>query len=132
MPDIQRLFQFIPLHTPTDYLVWGIVMHFIADWIFQSKWMADNKSDLSTGAGWVHGAIHFLFLQLFVFPYWWALVIALLHIVVDTRIPLQLWRRFYRQTRDPNDPASLHVAIWGDQVVHIIIIAAISLLMTIK
>lgn len=115
----------------TQLILYGILIHLFCDWFLQNDWMARNKAKLSQSwAGWVHGLIHLAGLVL-VFPYWWAVVIALLHIIIDTRKPLAWWRRVYRQTTDPANPASLHVAMWEDQVAHFIVIALVALLMTV-
>jgi len=100
------------------------VWHLIADWLFQNHWMANQKSDLNNLAAWTHGSIHFLaMLRVFTWPF--ALILALIHMLVDTRKPLQWWRGIYRQTTvEMNDHAGWHTAIWGDQVLHIVCIAA--------
>jgi hypothetical protein len=126
-----------------DLIIYGIVVHLFCDWMLQNDWMAREKMWLSRSwAGWLHGLIHFVGVLL-VFPFWWALVIALLHIVIDTRVPLKWWRGFYRQTSLPkavHDPldeddalkiaVASQVAIWGDQVAHITVIALVALAVT--
>ena len=104
----------------TDYLVWGIALHLIADWVFQNDWIASNKGSLRHPAAWVHGAIHAL-AMLLVFPWWAALIIGISHTLIDTRVPARLWQQFYGQTTD--GPFALPVAIWLDQVCHITILA---------
>lgn len=111
----------------TDLLVWGVVAHLAADWLLQNDWQATNKIDLCHPAAWIHSGIHLLALLL-VFPAGWACGIATTHLLIDTRRPLQWWRRVYRQTTDPDNPASLHVAIWGDQVLHVAVIAIVACL----
>lgn len=108
----------------TQLLIWGIVWHLIADWIFQNAWMSDNKSSLLHPASWVHSGIHFLGLLL-IFPVWMAGIIAVLHLLIDTRVPLQWWRKVYRQTREGD--VALHVALWSDQVLHIAVLALAAL-----
>ena len=115
----------------TDLIILGIVIHLFCDWLLQNHWMANNKMWLSrSSAGWVHGLIH-LFGMALIFPYWWAVVIGILHIIIDTRVPLIWWRRAYRQTSDPANPFSIHVAIWSDQVAHITVIALVALAVTV-
>ncbi|HMA36722.1 MAG TPA: DUF3307 domain-containing protein [Chloroflexia bacterium] len=109
----------------TDLLLWGIVAHLIADWLLQNEWMANNKSSLRHPAGWVHGAIHGLAL-LFVFSPLVALVLALAHVLVDTRQPLDWWRRFFRQTT--SGTIFPPFAMWEDQTVHIGCLALAALL----
>ena len=103
---------------------YGLVVHLFADWILQNDWQARNKSSLLHPAAYVHAGIHLLGL-LFIFPWWAALIIAGIHLLVDTRIPLTWWRRVFRQTIE--GPAALHVAMWGDQVVHITVLALVAL-----
>jgi hypothetical protein len=76
---------------------------------------------LNHPATWVHSGIQALALTLALG--WQAgLVLGLIHLLIDTRLPLLWWKRFFRQTQE--GPAALHVAIWGDQVLHISAIAA--------
>ena len=109
----------------TQLLVWGIVAHLFCDWILQNDWMARNKSNLQHPAAWVHSGIHLVGL-LFVFPAWMSVLIAITHLFIDTRVPLVWWRKFYHQTTE--GPVALHVAMWGDQVAHISILAISALI----
>ncbi len=109
----------IDLHA-TSLLLWGVVIHLFCDWLLQNDWMARYKASLKHPASWVHSGIHFIGLLL-IFPLWMAAIIAIIHLLVDTRVPLQWWRRIYRQTREGD--IALHVALWGDQVVHITVLA---------
>lgn len=109
----------------SERLLWGFVAHLIADWLFQSDWMAANKSKPGHPAGIVHAAFHVVALA-FVFPMRWALLLGVVHYVIDLRFILRWWRSFYRQTTNPANPASMHVAIWGDQVCHIVSIAIVA------
>jgi len=99
----------------------GFVAHLVADWLLQNDWMARNKTSLQHPTAWVHAAIHALALGLALG--WQAgLVLGLVHILIDPRQPLAWWRRVYHQTGD--GPYATHVAIWADQVLHIVSIAA--------
>lgn len=99
----------------------GLVAHLIADWLLQNDWMAKYKSSLLHPASWVHATIHTLFLSLALG--WRAgLILGLIHLLVDTRVPLRWWQQLFRQTTE--GPAAMHTAIWADQVVHITTIAA--------
>lgn len=82
-----------------------------------------NKTDLKHPAAWVHSGIHTIGLTL-VFPAWMAVIIGLIHLLIDTRTPLIKWRQFIKQTTDPANPATIHIAFWGDQVTHIAVLAA--------
>lgn len=100
----------------------ALLIHLVCDWLLQNEWMALNKKDLRHPAAWVHSGIHFVGLCL-VFPAWVALLVAVIHALVDTRVALITWRHLIRQTTDPANPASLHIAFWGDQVVHLVVLA---------
>ncbi len=104
----------------TDLLAWGIVAHLAADWLGQNEWQALNKTRLTHPAAWVHSGIQTLALGC-VFPWPVALALGVSHILIDTRVPLAWWRRTFRQTTE--GPMAVHVAIWGDQVAHILMIA---------
>jgi hypothetical protein len=125
----------------SDLLVWGIVLHLIADWPLQNDWMANNKADLHNVAGYVHAGIHGLLLAL-VFG-WAAAPLALAHLLIDTRKPVVWWSRLVRQTqpyvaflptKDKGAPmltpavdVGLMVRFWTDQVFHITCIAIAAL-----
>jgi hypothetical protein len=111
--------------TTTSLLLWGMVIHLFCDWLLQNDWMARNKVSLRHEASWIHSAIHFVGLLL-VFPSWMALCIAVVHLLIDTRVPLLWWRRVFRQTSVGE--MALHVAMWGDQVAHITVLAIAALI----
>lgn len=131
----------------SDLLLWGIVLHLVADWVFQNDWMATNKTNLLHPAGYVHATIHGLLLAL-IFG-WAAIPLAIVHLLIDTRKPVQWWSKIFRQTQSasrylnfPADrkrsdmvyfplwDAGIEVSIWTDQVFHIITIAVAALLIT--
>lgn len=115
------------MHTATDYALWGIIVHLVVDWLFQNDYLAKNKVSLRHPAAWVHSGLHALALLL-VFPPIYAVGIGILHLLIDTRIPLTWWRKAYRQTTE--GPFAIHVALWSDQVLHIAVIALAALLVT--
>jgi len=114
----------ISLHA-TSLLIWGIAIHLFCDWILQNDWQARNKSNLLHPAAYVHSGIHFLGLLLIFSPIW-ALIIAIVHLLIDTRTPLAWWRGFFKQTTTGD--IALHVALWSDQVAHITVLAIAALL----
>ena len=120
------MLYFLCTATATRFFVWAFVIHLIADWVFQNHWMAQNKSNLRHPAAWLHSGLHYAGLLL-IFPIWMAALVALSHLLIDTRIPLVWWRRFYRQTQEGE--VALHVALWGDQVAHIAVLAVAALLL---
>lgn len=103
------------------YLIWGVVLHLIADWPLQNEWMAKYKavrrarttydSYYGTENGWkrgpwwdrhpaayVHAGIHGA-IQLLIFPWWAALFIAATHLLIDTRVPVVWWSQKIGQTQ---------------------------------
>jgi len=114
----------IGLHA-TSLLVWGMAIHLFCDWILQNDWMAKNKSSLLHPSAYVHSGIHLVGLLLIFSPVW-ALIIAILHLLIDTRVPLAWWRSFYKQTTEGD--IALHVALWSDQVCHITVLAIAALI----
>lgn len=108
----------------TDIAFWGIMLHLIADWLLQTEAMSKFKTDLRFHHAYLHAFVHFAVMTN-VFHFEWAVLIAIIHLIIDTRIPLDLWRRLMQQTTEGE--MAIHVAIWQDQVVHwlVICIAAI-------
>jgi hypothetical protein len=104
--------------------VCGLVWHLIADWLLQNDFLSRNKYSLKYRASYVHSGIHLAGLLL-IFPWHAALVIAITHLLIDTRLPLAWWRGFFKQTRIGD--VALHVAIWGDQTLHVVVIAVAAL-----
>jgi hypothetical protein len=107
----------------TIILVWSLVAHLIADWLLQNDWIARNKSRLSHPAMYVHGLIH-LFCLLIILPIWAAAIVSILHVLIDTRKPLIWWGCFFKQTSEGGTTSPL--AIWRDQVLHLVILAIMS------
>lgn len=106
-----------------DLAILGIAAHCVADWMLQNDWMAVNKvRPLESPANAIHSGIHFLCLWC-VFPFWVAFALGWIHGIVDTRTPLVWLRRQLGQAKDGN-PVAVHVAIWHDQVVHLLCIIA--------
>lgn len=110
---------------PADLLVWGIVAHLLADWPLQTEWMALHKRDLMHPAAWTHSGIHML-CMMFVFAWPLAILIAVLHLLIDTRKPVEWWMRYVKRipSSHPYTPA---VERWLDQVFHILVLAIVVL-----
>ena len=98
----------------------ALVLHLVGDWLLQNDWMARGKVDLRHPAAWVHAGIHAVLLGL-VLGWLGGLVLGVIHMLVDTRVPQQWWSRVFAQTQ--SGEMALHVRIWGDQVIHIATIA---------
>lgn len=108
----------------------GLLAHIIADWFLQNDWMAQYKVSLKHPAAWIHSGIHFLcFWPVIGFPM--AGFVFVTHILIDTRVPLNWWKRVYRmKSYDPKqEPGSMwnviasQVAFWQDQMAHVLVIA---------
>jgi hypothetical protein len=98
----------------------ALVAHLVSDWLLQNDWMARHKSSLLHPAAWVHSSIHGVWLG-FILGWQGGVVLGLAHLLVDTRVPQRWWSKLFRQTSTP--PMDSHVRIWGDQVIHIGMIA---------
>ncbi len=98
----------------------ALVIHLIADWLLQNEWMAANKSKLSHPAAWIHSAIHGVLLGL-LFGWVGGLVQAVLHMLVDTRVPLQWWVKNFKRCQ--NSPDYSILLIGCDQVLHVCCLA---------
>lgn len=127
-------------------LVWGIVLHLIADWPLQNDWLSRNKVKVLHPAGYIHAAIHAFCLS-WVFG-WAAFPIALAHLLIDFRKPVQWWSKLVRQTQPANRvyyqrfntwaeaeeipmyDIGLEVRIWTDQVFHIACLGIAALLIS--
>lgn len=111
----------------TTVMLWATVAHFVADWMFQTEWMAINKMNLRSPAGWVHSAIHTAFLTPVFWPQWYlALLIGAAHLLIDTRKPVDWWMRSVKHV-PPGAPGYDLLRMWLDQVFHIVILAIVVL-----
>ena len=108
-----------------ELLVWGTVIHLVVDWLFQNDWIAENKANLRHPAGYVHAGMHGLALLL-VFPAGAAAALAVVHLLIDTRRPLQWWASVTQQRSA--GPEGVSLMIWRDQVLHIATIAVAALI----
>lgn len=109
----------------TLLLVWGVMVHLVADWLLQNEWMAQHKVHLRHPAAWVHSGIHTAGLLL-VFTWPVALLIGVTHLLIDTRKPLLWWMRVIK--RMPPATRLPIVEIWLDQVMHVTVLAGAALL----
>jgi ABC-type Mn2+/Zn2+ transport system permease subunit len=83
--------------------------------------MARNKSKLNHPATWVHAAIHAALLGIALG--WQAgIVLGAVHVLIDTRLPMNWWRKTFRQTEE--GPYAIMTAVWADQVLHLVAIGA--------
>ena len=99
----------------------GFIANLVADWLLQNDWMARNKASLRHPAAWTHAAIPAVALSLALS--WQAgLVLAVIHMLVDTRVPASWWQGVIKQTRE--GPIALILKVAVDQVLHIVAIAA--------
>jgi hypothetical protein len=109
----------------TDLLVWGIIGHLVADWLFQTEWMSVHKNNLAQPAAWVHGGVHVL-VMLLMFPPYLAILIGLTHVLIDSRTPVLWWMKTVKQI---SDPGKFEILVIGmDQVFHVVVLALVVLI----
>lgn len=113
------------LSAPTELLVWAIVAHLAADWLFQTEWMALHKVSLKHPASWAHAGVYTLFMAL-VFPPVVALLIGAVHLLVDTRVPVEWWLRRIKGMHT-GAPGFNTVLMGVDQTFHVFTIAIAAL-----
>lgn len=136
----------------TDLILMAVAVHLFVDWFLQNDFMAANKMKwvavtdpvcpnpychnvncrynrplrLPHPAGLIHAGLHGL-AMLLVFPWWAALTVGVAHWFIDLRFPLIWWRKTFRMTTDTANPAAMHVAIWQDQVAHVLVIFVVGI-----
>jgi len=113
------------MQSTTALLVWTVLAHLIADWLLQNEWMVCHKCDLRHPAGWVHGVTHSLLLAL-ILAWPLALLIGFIHVLIDTRRPVQWWKLLMGKTQ--SGPQTVLVEMWVDQVMHVTVLAGVLLL----
>lgn len=116
-----------PSAAATNALVWALMIHVAADWLLQTEWMALNKWNLRSPAGWVHSGIH-VALLLLIMPWTAALAVGVAHLLIDTRIPYRWWMRHVKRI-PPDSPANRALEIWMDQAFHVTVLAGVTLAM---
>jgi len=99
----------------------AFVYHLIGDWLLQNEWMAINKVRLTHPAAWLHGGIHGVLLGL-VFGWLGGVVLAVVHMLIDTRVPFRWWDRVFKKCESSPDYPILLIGC--DQVLHVCCIAA--------
>ncbi len=115
--------------TRSDLFIGALLTHLLADFFFQNEHEVKHKAELRTSlAGWTHGLKMFIAAWMF-FPWYWSLVVGISHMLIDTRVPLQWWRRTFRQSTSPEgNPAFFAFALLQDQAAHIIILGLVAAL----
>jgi hypothetical protein len=94
----------------------GLLGHLIADWLLQNEWIATQKSQLKHPAAWLHAGIHMVVLGMGL-GWMRGVLLAVLHLLIDTRLPLRWWQTLIGQQRE--GLIGMHIAIWADQVAHL-------------
>ena len=93
-------------------ILWLLTLHFIADFVFQSDWMAVNKSK-SWKALLAHTAVYSSFFILATWSWQFVLLTFVLHTLTDavtSRITSYLWQKQERHW--------FFVVIGADQLIH--------------
>lgn len=107
-----------------------LVGHFVGDFLFQTRWMAEQKKD-SLVVMCIHSCIYTASLYLFS----WAVVpltfvqivlIFISHAVIDARVLTDWWLKYISGYRDGG--CHLWLQVMNDQVLHLCIIFAVSFL----
>jgi len=128
--------------TASEMMIWGLVLHFMADWPLQNHWMAVHKRNLKHPSGWLHAGFHGALL--FIVFGWFSVILAVSHLLIDTGKPVEWWSRTIRQTQPEGKQVEVgrfgsrqaympawdigtEVRLWTDQVFHILAIAVIAL-----
>lgn len=123
----------------SDLMIWGLVLHLIADWPLQNDWMAKGKAAFPSWPNFVHGLIHALLLSVVFGPIIGG-ALGVTHALIDTRVPVVWWSKRIGQTQPSGQQASswagyldqrpvdvvdigMEVRFWTDQVFHISMIA---------
>ncbi len=107
----------MPTQLQTSIFVWAMMVHLVADWLFQTEWMVANKSNLTHVAAWVHSGIHALGLLL-IFPWYLAMGVGITHLLIDTRIPVKCWMTTSKGV--PKSAATFcQVELWLDHAFHL-------------
>jgi hypothetical protein len=138
----------------SELMIWGLVLHLIADWPLQNDWMANNKTRradfpyhvwfIRHPAAYVHAGIHWALLSI-IFG-WVALPLAIAHLIIDCRWVVAKWAHLMRQTpstifvvTNPMKPEApkitlmdigTEVRFWTDQVFHIVCVAIAAVLVS--
>ena len=111
--------------TSAELLIWGVVVHLVVDWLFQNRWIAENKTQLTHPSGYVHATMHGA-AMLLVFPPLAALALGVSHFVIDTRRPAQAWAHLVSAPTE--GPLAIDVHMWRDQTAHIACVAIAALI----
>lgn len=116
----------------SELLIWGLVLHLIADWALQNDWMANNKMKrahlgdipgdgvfhapgkmhpytlwfIRHPAAYVHSGIHGVLLAL-IFG-WVAIPLALAHLIIDCRWVVAWWSQLIKQTQPRGGEVVVH------------------------
>jgi len=114
--------ELLPIVVPLDatVFVWALTIHLIFDWLFQTEWMAVNKTSLRHPAAYVHSGLHTVGLLL-VFPWFLALGVGISHLLIDTRRPLTWWTKNVKHM-PLSTPHYAEIELWLDQVFHVLML----------
>lgn len=114
----------------TEFLAWLMVGHLVGDFLFQTRWMAENKA-----TQWVplliHASLYTGIIALFALPggglTWWSLLfIFAAHLGLDRRGFTKWWLKHVNKSGD-----MFWLVIVHDQAWHVLVLAVVVLLETV-
>lgn len=102
----------------TELFISLCVAHLLGDFVFANHEMAVNKHNPRTVYFYLHGFIHFILCYLFSGGnYTIAAIVALTHMIIDTRLIVNFWQDLLKQTKDGDIGIIVKMAL--DQTLHI-------------
>ena len=118
-----------------NVFTWLLIGHLVGDWLLQNDWMAKGKKEgLITLAGLAHFTIYTIVVTL---ALWiskqnqplecyliFGLFVFISHWLIDATNIVDFWIRFYRQSN------LLLMRIMVDQIFHILVLAILSIIIT--
>ncbi|MHB8126729.1 MAG: DUF3307 domain-containing protein [Desulfitobacteriaceae bacterium] len=105
-----------------------LVAHLIGDFLFQTNWMAKNKTNKYFPL-FVHTGLYTIIVAFIAWlsfgglPLWGILTIFIVHTILDKRIFVEWWIQTIMMTKE-NDSVWLKIVV--DQIFHILVLAVIS------
>ncbi len=90
--EIQQLEKFDNILLMFAFMFFGVILHFVGDYLLQNDWMAQNKTK-SNGAAIVHAAVYSMPFLLIFRDGWWFWLIPITHYLIDRYRLATYWIR---------------------------------------